>query len=44
MSCSFQAPLGLLGSIAGHLVLDHYMPCLLRQRNAWLKTALEAHS
>jgi ligand-binding SRPBCC domain-containing protein len=40
----FQAPLGLPGSIADRLVLDHYMPCLLRQRNAWLKLTLEARS
>jgi ligand-binding SRPBCC domain-containing protein len=38
----FQAPLGPLGSVAGRLVLDHYMTRLLRQRNTWLKTTLEA--
>ncbi|MGH3405638.1 MAG: SRPBCC family protein [Streptosporangiaceae bacterium] len=40
----FQAPLGPLGSIADRLVLDHYVPRLLRQRNTWLKTTLEARS
>jgi ligand-binding SRPBCC domain-containing protein len=40
----FRSPLGLLGSVADRLVLDHYMPRLLRQRNAWLKNALEARS
>jgi ligand-binding SRPBCC domain-containing protein len=38
----FRAPLGPLGSLAGHLVLDNYMLHLLRQRNTWLKTTLEA--
>jgi len=38
----FQAPLGPLGSIADRLVLDHYMPRLLRRRNSWLKATLEA--
>lgn len=37
----FRSPLGLLGSAADRLVLGHYMPHLLRQRNAWLKNALE---
>jgi ligand-binding SRPBCC domain-containing protein len=37
----FQSPFGLLGYLADGLVLGHYMPCLLRQRNAWLKTTLE---
>jgi ligand-binding SRPBCC domain-containing protein len=38
----FRSPLGPLGSMADRLVLDHYMPHLLRQRNAWLKSTLEA--
>jgi hypothetical protein len=38
----FQSPLGPLGSLADRLVLDRYMPHLLRQRNAWLKATLEA--
>lgn len=37
----FRSPLGLLGSAADRLVLGHYMPHLLRQRNAWLKKALK---
>jgi ligand-binding SRPBCC domain-containing protein len=37
----FQSPFGLLGYLADGLVLGHYMPCLLRQRNAWLKATLE---
>ncbi len=37
----FQSPFGLLGYLADSLVLGHYMPHLLRQRNAWLKTTLE---
>jgi ligand-binding SRPBCC domain-containing protein len=38
----FQSPLGLLGYLADGLVLNRYMPHLLRQRNSWLKTTLEA--
>jgi ligand-binding SRPBCC domain-containing protein len=37
----FQSPPGLLGYMADSLVLGHYMPHLLRQRNAWLKATLE---
>ena len=37
----FESPFGLLGSVADRLVLDHYMPHLLQQRNQWLKTTLE---
>src|SRR5580698_9549769 len=37
----FQSPFGLLGYLADRLVLGHYMPHLLRQRNAWLKATLE---
>jgi ligand-binding SRPBCC domain-containing protein len=40
----FQTPLGPLGSLADHLVLDRYLPHLLRQRNAWLKATLEART
>ncbi len=40
----FRSPLGPLGSMADRLVLDRYLPHLLRQRNAWLKNALEARS
>ena len=40
----FQSPLGPLGYIADRLVLGHYMPHLLRQRNTWLKTTLEEPS
>jgi len=40
----FRSPLGPLGTIADRLVLGHYMPHLLRQRNTWLKNALEARS
>lgn len=38
----FQSPLGPLGSLADRLVLDRYMRYLLRERNTWLKTVLEA--
>ena len=38
----FQSPLGPLGTLADRLVLDRYLPHLLRQRNAWLKATLEA--
>jgi hypothetical protein len=38
----FRSPLGLAGAVADRLVLGHYMPRLLRQRNAWLKATLEA--
>jgi hypothetical protein len=40
----FQSRLGPLGSLAERLVLDRYMPHLLRQRNTWLKAALEARN
>jgi ligand-binding SRPBCC domain-containing protein len=40
----FGSPLGPLGMMADRLVLGHYLPHLLRQRNSWLKTTLEAHS
>jgi ligand-binding SRPBCC domain-containing protein len=40
----FQSPLGPLGALADRLVLGHYLARLLRQRNAWLKTALEART
>jgi len=40
----FQSPLGPLGTLADRLVLDHHMPYLLRQRNAWLKATLEART
>jgi ligand-binding SRPBCC domain-containing protein len=40
----FESPLGPLGWLADRLVLDGYMPHLLRQRNTWLKTSLEARS
>lgn len=40
----FRSPLGLLGSAADRLVLGHYMPHLLRQRNDWLKKALETRN
>lgn len=37
----FTAPLGPLGAVASHLVLDDYMQGLLCQRNASLKATLE---
>ncbi len=37
----YSAPLGPLGHLTERLVLDRYMPHLLRRRNAWLKSALE---
>jgi len=40
----FDSPLGPLGSLADRLVLDRYMPHLVRQRNTWLKTTLEART
>jgi ligand-binding SRPBCC domain-containing protein len=40
----FQSPLGPLGALADRVVLDRYMPHLLRQRNAWLKATLEART
>jgi ligand-binding SRPBCC domain-containing protein len=40
----FQSPLGPLGSLADRLILDRYMPHLLRQRNTWLKTTLETRT
>ena len=36
--------LGPAGWIADRLVLDRYMPRLLRQCNSWLKASLEARS
>jgi ligand-binding SRPBCC domain-containing protein len=40
----FRSPLGPLGTMADRLVLSHYLPYLLRQRNAWLKSTLETRS
>jgi ligand-binding SRPBCC domain-containing protein len=40
----FQSPFGLLGYLADRAVLGHYMPHLLRQRNAWLKITLEGRA
>jgi len=40
----FESPLGLMGLLADRLVLDWYLPQLLRRRNTWLKTTLEVHS
>jgi ligand-binding SRPBCC domain-containing protein len=40
----FQSPLGPLRCLADRLVLDRYLPRLLRQSNAWLKTTLEARA
>jgi ligand-binding SRPBCC domain-containing protein len=40
----FRSPLGPLGTIADRLVLERYLPHMIRQRNAWLKNALEARS
>jgi ligand-binding SRPBCC domain-containing protein len=40
----FRSPLGPAGAIADRLVLNHYMPRLLRHRNTWLKASLEARS
>jgi ligand-binding SRPBCC domain-containing protein len=41
-SVEFSSPLGPLGFVVDRLVLDRYMPHLIRQRNAWLKSTLEA--
>lgn len=38
----FRAPLGPLGTIAEAVALNRYMPRLLEERNAWLRTTLEA--
>lgn len=38
----FQSPLGPLGYLADRTVLDRYLARLLRRRNTWLKTSLEA--
>lgn len=38
----FCSPFGPLGAVADRVVLDRYMPRLLRQRNEWLKTNLES--
>jgi ligand-binding SRPBCC domain-containing protein len=40
----FESPFGLLGFVADRMVLEHYMPHLLRRRNAWLKAVLEART
>jgi ligand-binding SRPBCC domain-containing protein len=40
----FRSPLRLAGVLADYLVLDRYLRRLLVQRNAWLKTTLEARS
>jgi len=38
----FRSPLGPIGLLADVSVLDRYMMRLLRQRNDWLKSTLEA--
>ena len=38
----FAAPLGLLGRLAERLVLDRYVPWLIRMRNEHLKRMAEA--
>lgn len=38
----FVAPVGTLGSMAERLVLGSYMQKLIRRRNDWLKSTLEA--
>jgi ligand-binding SRPBCC domain-containing protein len=38
----FRSPLGPIGLLADVSVLDRYMTNLLRQRNDWLKSTLEA--
>lgn len=38
----FGSRAGAVGGIVDRLVLDRYMPHLLRRRNAWLKAAVEA--
>jgi ligand-binding SRPBCC domain-containing protein len=40
----FKSPFGLIGALADRLVLDWYLPKLLRQRNTWLKATLEGRS
>jgi|ERR1700678_1023930 ligand-binding SRPBCC domain-containing protein len=40
----FRSPLRLAGVLVDYLVLDRYLRRLLVQRNAWLKTTLEARS
>jgi ligand-binding SRPBCC domain-containing protein len=40
-SITFQVPLGPLGWIAERVLLSWYLPHLIRQRNDYLKTALE---
>ena len=40
----YQSPLGPLGCLADRLVLDRYMPHLLRQRSTWLKATLETRN
>lgn len=37
----YTSPAGPLGRLVDHLVLERYMTRLLRQRNEWLKKALE---
>ncbi len=39
----FRSPLGPIGALADGLILRRYMLDLLRQRNDWLKMALEAN-
>lgn len=38
---TFNSPLGVLGVAADRLVLNRYMPHLIRERNRWLKASLE---
>jgi ligand-binding SRPBCC domain-containing protein len=40
----FESPLGPLGALADRVVLSWYLTRLLRRRNIWLKSTLEARS
>jgi ligand-binding SRPBCC domain-containing protein len=37
----FHSPLGPIGHVVDHLLLNRYMARLLRRRNTWLKATLE---
>jgi ligand-binding SRPBCC domain-containing protein len=38
----YRAPLGPMGTRVERLVLDRYLPHLVRRRNAWIKAELES--
>lgn len=40
----FTSPVGVIGRMVDHIVLERYMAKLIKERNDFLKTAAEAQS